>query len=236
MNDDLYFIPIIAKALQQRDPEESLRRAFDQIRSVGRQPRYGLGLEQFERFMATVEIHLKKSKAELPEVDVVSTLIAELVTETFEGSDEEKQKVLSIIQSQPQWRKEYANFAAEIERLDQRPQGIGISIFRENETFRSLMFTNIPDTKIICGITPGGYHISFTTGRLIWEGEFTERDLIWTRAFPGKPLELAADTTERKCNPTREISALDGEITIRVFAGLESSQIEITMKSAGDTR
>ena len=74
MSDDLYFIPIIVQALQQRNPEESLRQAFDKIRYIGLQPRYKLGLEQFDRFMATVKAHLKKGETKLLETKVIFPL------------------------------------------------------------------------------------------------------------------------------------------------------------------
>ena len=60
MSDDLYFIPIIAKALQQKDTEQALLQAFEQIKSLGRKPQYQQGLAQFEQFMASANSHAKK--------------------------------------------------------------------------------------------------------------------------------------------------------------------------------
>lgn len=51
--DSLYFIPLIAEALHQRDPAAALRDAFERIRVLGRQPRYRVGYRQFLRFMET---------------------------------------------------------------------------------------------------------------------------------------------------------------------------------------
>ena len=55
MNEDLFFIPIIARALQGREPRESLRQAFQHIREEGGRPRYALGYRQFLEFMAAVD-------------------------------------------------------------------------------------------------------------------------------------------------------------------------------------
>lgn len=110
-----------------------------------------------------------------------------------------------------------------------------LRVFRENEPHKSVTFSKVPGSKTIDNITTGGYNISFATGRLIWKGELTEKDLIWTEAYPGKPFELAADTTERKAQPTKEIRVFDGKITIRVYAGLESGRIEITMNTFEDS-
>jgi len=235
MSNDLYFIPIIAKALQQKDTEVSLGRAFDQIKSLGQKQDYQRGYQQFQRFMDTVNSHVKKNESDLLEVHTVRALMTELATGTFEGSDEEKQMALRIIQSRPQWQAEYDRLIAEIEQLHQAPEGIGISIFRENELVKSLTFKEIPDSKTIDNIIPGGYNIALATGRTIWQGQLTEQDLVWTEAFPDKALRLSADTGEPEGEPTQEFSIFDGEIILRVFAGLETGRVEITMKLSGDS-
>lgn len=51
MNDDLYFIPILAKALEQSDVATALQTGFAEIEKVGAQPRYQRGYQQFLRFM-----------------------------------------------------------------------------------------------------------------------------------------------------------------------------------------
>lgn len=236
MNNDLYFIPIIAEALRQKDPEGALRRAFDRIKLLGEQQPYVIGFEQFESFMAVVEAKRSTDHTGLSEANMESTFLTDLATDTFEGSEDERQKALSLIRSQPQWRREYDTLVGEIHWLNRRPAGIGITIFRENREFGSVIYEEIPDSKAIEDITSGHYRVTFTTGRLIWEGQLTEQELVWTRAFPGRPLELAADTAGWKGNPTKYISALNGEITIRVFAGLESGRIEITLTASGDVK
>ena len=180
MNNDLYFIPIIAEALKQKDHEGSLRLAFDQIKSLGEQQPYVIGFEQFKRFMAVVEAKQSNNHAGLSEANMVNTFLASLATDTFEGSEDERQKALSLIRSQPQWRLEYDTLVGETRWLNRRPASIGITIFRENREFASVIYEDIPDSKTIDVITPGRYRIFFVTGRLIWEGEFTEQDLITT--------------------------------------------------------
>jgi hypothetical protein len=229
MSNDLYFIPIIAKALQQKDTDESLRQAFDEIESLGQQPDYQRGYQQFQKFMHTVSDHTKEHRPGLLENNAVIALITELATSTFEGTDQEKQMILRTIQSHPQWQAEYGRFTAEMRELQQAPTGVSVSILRENEPFRSLTFTKSPDSKTIDKIVPGRYTVALATGRIIWQGLLTERDLIWTEAYPGRALRLSADTGEPEGEPTQQVSALEGDIVLRVFAGLESGRIEITM-------
>lgn len=234
MNDNLYFIPIITEALQKTDPKKSLRRVFDRIQSLGERPQYRVGFKQFERFMAIVESGLDTGNDDLDEADAMSTLITELVTDMFEGGDDERQKALNVIRSQPQWRKEYGNLTTEMDQLNQRPSGFMFLVFRENRRFGSVVFSKIPESKMIENITSGSYSISLDNGRLIWEGRLTERDLLWTRAFPGKALQLAADTGERKGHPSKTFRCIEGGIGIRVFPGIESGSIEITLNTSGD--
>ena len=54
MNDDLYFIPILAKALSEPARREALRTSFERVEALGRQPRFRQGHTQFRRFMAQV--------------------------------------------------------------------------------------------------------------------------------------------------------------------------------------
>ncbi|NQU75472.1 MAG: hypothetical protein HQ546_04040, partial [Planctomycetes bacterium] len=52
MSDEMYFMPIIARALRQADPEPAMRDALERIESMGREPLYSDGYQQFLRFMA----------------------------------------------------------------------------------------------------------------------------------------------------------------------------------------
>ena len=237
MSNDLYFISIIAKALEQKDTEGSLRQAFEEIKSLGEKPEYGQGFQQFQQFMNTVNEQVKdKSSDDRLRTEIAKQLIVELATDTFEGTDEDKRKALSIIKSNPQWRKEYDQLVAEIEELSQVPESIEILISRDNKPFKSVAFSNIPGSKGIDRITAGVYNIAFATGRVIWEGKLTAQDLIWVEAYPGRPFDLAADTTGLKPEPTKEISVFDGEIIIQIFPSIESGSMKITMNVPGDSQ
>jgi hypothetical protein len=51
MNDDLFFLPMITRALQAVDVESALCEALERIQSMGREPRYRRGYQQFLQFM-----------------------------------------------------------------------------------------------------------------------------------------------------------------------------------------
>mgnify|MGYP001081935287 CR=1 FL=1 len=125
MSNDLYFIPIIAKALEQKDTEQSLKKAVEKIKSLGTMPEYKQGYEQFEQFMDIVNEQVKKKEPDdLSGKDLIMELIIDLASDTFEGSDDDRQKALSIIKSHPQWQKEYDQLVTEIKELNQRPKGV----------------------------------------------------------------------------------------------------------------
>jgi uncharacterized protein YaaR (DUF327 family) len=236
MSNELYFISIIAKALQQKDAEQSLKQAFEQIKSLGTRPDYEQGFEQFQRFMDTVNEHVKtKVPGERFRDELAKELIVELATDTFDGSSEEKKKALDIIRSNPQWQEEYDTLVNEIEELSQVPESIEVVISRNNKPFKSVSFDDVPGSKTIERITAGLYKISFASGQTIWEGKLDEHDLVWASAYPGRPFDLAADTAGRQPKPVKQISLFDGDIIIRIYPSIESGSMNITINKAMDT-
>ena len=236
MSNDMYFIQIIAKALEQKNSEESLKQAFDEIKSLGSEPGYEQGFRQFQRFMDTINDQAGKKEKDTLDADFVSELIVDLATDFFEGSDEDKQRALSIIKSNPRLREEYDQLVTDIEQLNRRPAGVEISISRDNKWFKSVTLMEIPGSKGIDRIAAGIYNISFATGQVIWEGELTVEDLVWAKAYPDRPFDLAADTTGLKPEPTKEISVFDGEITIQIFPSIESGSMKITINKIRDSQ
>ena len=234
MNNDLYFIEIISNALGSKDTESSLKQAFEQIKSLGAKPGYEQGFEQFQQFMDIVNTHTKKKETDTLNADLISELIIDLATDGFEGSDEDKNKALRIIKSNPVWRKEYDQLVSDMEQLNRRPAGIEVIVSRNDKPFESITFTEIPGSKTIDRITAGIYNITFASGRAIWKGELTEQAIVWARAYPGRAFDLAADTTGKKPEPTKEIRLFDGEVIIQVFPSIESGSMTITINKAGD--
>jgi hypothetical protein len=51
MHDDLFFIPMIAEALRRPDQKAALRVAFTRIQAMRHDPCFGVGYQQFLRFM-----------------------------------------------------------------------------------------------------------------------------------------------------------------------------------------
>jgi hypothetical protein len=231
MSKDLYFIPIIADALKQPDSRVSLRAAIEKIQNLGRQPQYERGLQQFQQLMAQVKLNWEKSsqKPEDMALDVIRHLALQVTSGLLEG--DEVKAILDLIRSHPLWQEEFERLSrdaseSEIPRLPE------IIIEKNGERIASIPCGNFPVTHKIQNVTPGLYTISLDTGRILWQEDLTEQELIWTIAFPEQALDLAADTGEGIERSTREIRLLDGSLIVRVFPELESGRLELKIRES----
>ena len=77
MDNDLFFIPLIADALCQKDVPSALREAFRRIQQMGREPRWEAGYRQFLTFMASV----RGSQSLLEAEDLDRAPVLELLVE-----------------------------------------------------------------------------------------------------------------------------------------------------------
>ena len=236
MDNDLYFIPILAEALDRKETKQSLKQALEKITSLGAASPYRQGYEQFRQFMDIVKTSAAKSHAHDIEPDSITELITALACDTFAGSEQDRHKALAIIASCRPWKEAYDRLVEEVEPLKQTPKDIRICLSRDREPVSSVAFTHIPDTRTIANIRPGSYRIALESGRVLWEGELTGKDLIWTEAYPQEPFKLAADTAARKAPATKQVNLWNGQITIRVFAGLESGRLEIAMNQPKEAK
>jgi hypothetical protein len=182
LSNDLFFIPIIERALRRPDVSAALREAFKSIETLGRQAPYRRGYDQFQRLMAEAN-------------DTHPELAAKRMLQQFEDAFERP---------------------AELQLILQGPQGVVARIPVQRD----------PSRLVAGGLRPGRYVLRLDTGRVLWEGQLRERDLLWTKAFGGKPLELAADTEEAARSRTKELALLDEQLMVRVYAGLESGRLE----------
>lgn len=227
MTKDLYFLPIIADALKQPDPRVSLREALEKIQNLGRQPKYERGFLQFQQFMTKVKRNWEKGcqKPEDMARDVIRYLALQVGTGLLEG--DEVKAILDLIRSHPLWQEEFERLCGETSKSKMAQKIPEIIIERNGERIASIPCGNFPVTHKIQNVTPGLYTISLDTGRILWQEELTQQELLWAIAFPGEALDLAADTGEGVERSTREIRLLDGRLIIRVFPETESGRLEL---------
>ena len=104
------------------------------------------------------------------------------------------------------------------------------SLDRDGALFATITFDGTSQVRSLEALRPGRYSLCFRTGRLVWQGSLTERQLVWTQAFPRRPLGLAADTGTDLNRPTTEMVLLDGELLLRTYPGLEAGRLEVELR------
>ena len=233
MSNDLYFIPRIADALRQPEPKVALRAAIEEIITLGQLPEYEQGFLQFQRFMAEVKRNWEKRSRKQEDIglDMVRYLSLQVAADLLEGDENETQAVLDLIGSQPRWQEEFEKISRETSESEM-PRIPEIIVERNGKSVASIPCEHLPVTHVIENVKPGLYTIKLDTGRIIWEGELTQEELIWTAAFPEQALDLAADTGEAAARTTREATLLNGELIIRVFPEIEGGRLELKIRDS----
>lgn len=226
MTNDLYFIPMIADALREVDPEIALMKAIEEIVSLGKRPQYERGFTHFQRFMAEVKKH-RERPSQKPE-DYAFEVIRRLALQVAGGllEEDEARAVLGMTGLKPPWQEELEKLCKETSESEMHrlPE---IIIEKNGECIASIPCETLPVTTEIENVKPGFYAVKLDTGRLIWEEELTEHELLWIYAFPEQALDLAADTEETVERPTREVTLLGEHLIIRVFPGAESGCLQL---------
>jgi hypothetical protein len=138
--------------------------------------------------------------------------------------EEAFKKILDLGQ-QPEYEQGFRQFKRFMALMNDN--GLEIIIDRNGESIVSIPVKSGPFSERIQNIKPGKYDVRLNSGRILWQGELTARELVWTAAFPEKDMALAADTGAYTEYTTREITLLEGELIIRVIPELESGCIEL---------
>ena len=225
MDDSLYFVTMLVEALRQPEPQRSLQEAFVQIERMGDQKRHSEGLLNFRRFM-----DIACSHADMVDLDAARELIAELATGALEGEEQEA-GLVNMIESHPVWKAEYEEMCAELvgqAPLDESMPIIGV--FGREGKVGEMVFERVPGRASLEGILPGLCVLKLlNTGWVLWEGELTARDLIWTAAYGARDLKLAAQTGGARRRPTHRSVLPERHLILRTFAGLEHGTIELEL-------
>ena len=223
----LYFIPIIVRAIGSDDPLRAMRQAFQEIQELGKQPEYEEGFRQFRKL---VQAGLEPSGDDYEErtrqlMEAVYRLIYDFATGTFPGDEEQRKALKDALASHPEWNAEYERIRKEAHSFLAPDALVDIEVLREDQVIGSWP---VSETSICQrSVNPGSYTVRLSNGRILWQGDLTREDVIWAFAYPEKDLPMAAETEPQGQEPTRRMSRLGGELTIYVFAGLESGEIMV---------
>lgn len=236
MTDELYFIALIERALQATEPKAALLEAFQTIKAQNNAQSASQGFSQFEQFMDTVVRHAADKTAILTAqvFNLVHELMTELATDSFVGAEQDRQAALDLIQSRPQWRQEYVQLLTELREAFDRTQEASLLLERDGQSIATWSKVKVGETRSVGDLGPGFYRLKLDTGRVLWQGTLTEREVLWTVAYPGRPLRLAAAQGQYPDQPTLEAHLLANELLLRIFPGLESGRIEVIRKDKAE--
>ena len=228
MNDDLYFVAILAAALAQPKDSPALQEAFAQIQALGRQGRYARGFDQFQAFIATAIAHRRVPMVEPVEEWMVQEILVELATDSFDGIESERRAALDVVLSRAPWRQAFEELAAETRQLNVPSQGPELVLSCDDRPLARMVLGR--QLLRHSGARPGLYAFALDSGRVLWSERLERRHLVWSAAFPGKPLRLAADTGQSRVRPAYQAKRLKSRLVVRVLPGVEGGCIVIEVK------
>ena len=187
--NELFFIPIVLKAIERQHSQGAILEAFDEIFESGREAPYQTGFDQFLRFMNEVaaQVRQRDDYLESIELEVMEALLT-----------------------------------------------VEIIVERNGRKFATVPCIITGFKQMITNVKPGKFVFKLNLGRVLWTGELGVEDLIWSAAFPGEALRLAAETGRAAPKVSRTIPVIRNELFIRVIPGIENGSIEIVLR--GDTK
>ena len=222
-NKNLYFIRILAEAFDSPNPVESMHKAINEIMTLGEQEEYAEGYKYFNEF---IEVGMISSMRDEDNHEMlIDKIISMLLSDDVRLSEEKKIEILDKIKNNPKLFKRYEEIYEEY--FKQIP--LEIEIFKEGNKISSQPIGKSSKEIVFNNIYPGEYIIGLSNGRLLWEGEVLKKDVVWEEAFPERQYPMAADTGDENIQATRTEKIITGEITLALYAGLESGKIVVTL-------
>jgi hypothetical protein len=226
MANELYFVPLLLDAFDAEDRREAFSEAFAEILRRGAEPGYETGLAQFRSFMAVV-VGTAGSENEIERLFLEACLNSVDAAQALQV--ESKEVLEALLAHRPEWRQAYEQLAGHLLQPDDRDYPMEIILEYEGRPRETQTLVRPPALCRMSGLVPGAYTLRMAIGRFLWEGSLGRQDLEWAAAHPGRPLDLAADTGDELVEPTREYSLLRGELVMKVFPGLETGTMTISV-------
>ncbi len=225
MQDDknLFFIPILAKAYNDPDKSFGFEQAINEIILLGEKSEYQKGFGHFQQFVLSGLQNLTSDIEDLESIRsaVIDKILVSIISDTLEGSKEIKNNFLKRIKAD----KTLSERFEKLKRQFGFEQEFKIEVYFNNNILETISVKD--GSAYLSGIMPGRYILKLSNGRTIWESEILENDLIWQKAFPDQDYQMAAATEDEDKSITRIMDIFDGEITIKLHAGLESGGLSL---------
>jgi len=221
MNHNLYFVPILAQALEEPDRGASLRKAFETIERLGQEPGYQEGYRNFCQFMAEILMHRRL----LDEHDLRMVALERVTDSPSEVKRSEP--LLAQLLGRGRWLKD--EYEALAQTCKARPEGFALQLLVGGRSIAELTFETARGRRTVNAVRPGHYVLRLDTGLVLWEETLSAADLLWTEAFGGKELALAAEAGQVRRRPSRELKIPNTGLILRTFPGIECGSLEIEL-------
>jgi hypothetical protein len=228
MDNRLYFIPILLRAIEAGTCPAALVRAFEEIRELGRREDFVEGYGQFRCFMAEVRLCADQ---EDERAAFLSSLAVALAVGALDEDEAAKDAAFQMMSSRPDWLSRRDAFLRELSLPDDLATCMEMVLCRGGDELLRIPAQSVHAAHEIRGISPDMYSLTLTTGWRVWESTLTEDDIEWARAFPRHPFQMAADTDKVKRVPSRTWRILDETIELRLFPGIETGVLEVLIRA-----
>jgi hypothetical protein len=230
--DNLYFIRILQEALKSSDSTTALKSAMEVIISMGKDPKYQEGFKNFQGLMKVIDKYAVSEKDQMGDIkfEIIRSRIVDFITNTFEGTDEERRIIIGFIAENPELASEFKKIQTELEAFLPSSPSIEIEIEKNGIRHGIFKLAEDADSIMIGDIQPGEYVIKLSTGLYLWQSRLNAEDVLWRMAFPGRKLPAAAETKAIRQDATVMAELLDGEAKLEVFPGLETGTMLLTLK------
>jgi len=213
--NDMYFLPLIAKALRRPDPEKALGDALREIERRAEDNDFRTGWRQFEAFLDEIlaicqrrggdgllcaAIEAATAFDESPQSDIDRLLLGR----SDAGAEELRREMLL-------WQ-----------RLDQPGLILHSDCRADVETW-----AGDDGAFEFADVSSGLYEILTDTDRLLWSGRLSTSHVQLTPPSSTTPLRMAASTRDGRRTPTLDVPIADIGFALRVYPGHEGGILRI---------
>jgi hypothetical protein len=110
--------------------------------------------------------------------------------------------------------------------VDQADYPFAVTLYRDDQALATQTLTP-GEAVTFKNLMPGDYRLQLDNGRLLWRRQLARQHLVWSAAFPGRPLKLAAASPDaaNQTPDTRRDVMFEGDWQIRIQPGLERGRL-----------
>ena len=226
-DNNLYFIPILAKAFEGPDRTAAFKNALSEIVRLGESAEYKKGFEQFEQFIASGQQSLSEDLDDNTRLRdmALQSLLTLLATDTFDGPEEVRESLIKRIQATPDLASRYQKLLEELS--PENEPSLEVELYKNDQLLGAQPLPSEQQGVYFDQIEPGNYSLRLSNGRVLWEGNIEAKDVIWKSAYPEKEYPMAAATQKDESNQTKSIKLLKREMSLNFYAGMESGRIAL---------